>query len=69
LGVVLDYLENIAASVIMARYPSPTMVVDRLATVFTMAKWIFVSGSFVLLFMGITVGVVRWTRRRIGRKV
>ena len=37
-GVALDYLENISASIVMARYPSRTPVVDWLATVFTMLK-------------------------------
>jgi hypothetical protein len=63
-GVILDYLENIAASLVMVRYPSPTAVVDRLATVFTMMKWIFVGGSFALLMVGLVAGGIRWVAAR-----
>ncbi len=64
LGVILDYLENIAASLVMFRYPDPTPVVDSLAPVFTMLKWIMVGGSFVLLLAGIVVWAVRRVTRR-----
>lgn len=63
LGALFDYLENISTSVVMMRYPNPTPVVDGLAAGFTMVKWLFVSGSFVLLFIGIAVGAVRWMRK------
>ncbi|HEY69217.1 MAG TPA: hypothetical protein G4O08_01395 [Anaerolineae bacterium] len=64
LGVILDYLENLAAALVMARYPIPTAVVDSLASVFTMLKWIMVGGSFVLLLVGALVWFVRWVMRR-----
>jgi hypothetical protein len=64
LGVILDYLENIAASLVMVRYPNPTAVVDSLASVFTMLKWIMVAGSFVLLLVGVLVWFVRWVMGR-----
>jgi hypothetical protein len=64
LGGLLDYLENISASVVMARYPNTTAVVDMLATIFTMTKWVFVSGSFVLLIVGVIIGAVRWIRAK-----
>jgi hypothetical protein len=63
-GALLDYLENISTSVVMLRYPSPTAVVDVLAPVFTVVKWIFVGGSFVLLLVGVVVGAVRGFRAR-----
>jgi hypothetical protein len=56
LGALFDYLENISASVVMARYPERTPVIDTLAPVFTFVKWIFVGGSFVVLI----VGLVMW---------
>ena len=64
LGALLDYLENISTSIVMVRYPSPTPVVDMLATVLTMAKWVFVGGSFALLVVGVLVGTWRWVRER-----
>ena len=60
LGMVFDYLENISTSLVMLRYPQPTPVVAWLAPIFTSLKWVFVGGSFVLLFSGIVV--VLWGR-------
>ena len=59
LGVLFDYLENISTSIVMARYPSPTAVLDGLASVFTMVKWIFVIASFTLLLAGMLVVISR----------
>jgi len=64
LGALFDYLENVSTSLVMIRYPSRTTGVDGLAAVFTMVKWVFVSGSFVLLLAGVMVGVWRWVRVR-----
>jgi uncharacterized Fe-S cluster-containing radical SAM superfamily protein len=61
-GALFDYLENSATSLVMIRYPEPTVIVAGLATVFTMVKWILVNGSFVMLFAGVVVGVIRWMR-------
>jgi hypothetical protein len=63
LGVLLDFLENVSSSLVMARYPQRTPVVDLLAPVFTLTKWAFVGGSFLLLALVATVSVWRWVRR------
>ncbi|MDX9956101.1 MAG: hypothetical protein RBT75_18525 [Anaerolineae bacterium] len=67
-GMVLDYLENSAASLVMARYPALTPGVVHLAPVFTLAKWIFVTGSFVLLLIGGGVALWRWAMARRRRQ-
>jgi hypothetical protein len=64
-GMILDYLENISTSVVMIRYPDPTAVVDIFAPIFTLTKWLFVGGSFVLLLFGLIV----WIWQLIGKKV
>lgn len=64
LGALLDYLENVSTSVVMVRYPRVTLVVDTLAGVMTMMKWIFVGSSLALLVAGVMVGVWRWVRAR-----
>jgi hypothetical protein len=64
-GALLDYLENLSTSLVMARYPARTPVVDVLAPAFTFAKWVFVGGSFVLLVVGI--GGALWHVTRRGR--
>lgn len=59
-GAIFDYLENIFTSVVMARYPAPTPGVDLLAPVFTLVKWFFVNGSFIVLALG--AALVLWSR-------
>jgi hypothetical protein len=61
LGVLLDYLENLSTALVMGRYPDPTPVVDALAPIFTLLKWTFVNGSFVLLLLGLVV----WGAKRL----
>ena len=60
LGLVFDYLENLTTSLVMLRYPDRTAVIDSLAPVFTLLKWVFIFGSFVLLFAGVVAGVWQW---------
>lgn len=64
-GMAFDYLENITTSVVMARYPLRTPVVDLLAPVFTFIKWIFVGGSFVVLLVLAGLAAWRWVARQV----
>ncbi len=61
-GVLLDYLENISTSLVMASYPDKSFA-GFLAPVFTSFKWFFVNGSFVILAAGIVVAMWRRFRR------
>jgi hypothetical protein len=65
LGALFDYLENLATSLVMLRYPEQTAVVDALAPVFTALKWSLIGASFALLLGGIVVAVWRWGKQRI----
>jgi hypothetical protein len=53
LGALFDYLENVSASVVMLRYPAQTPLVDLLAPLFTVLKWLFLGASFILLAVGL----------------
>jgi hypothetical protein len=64
LGMLFDYLENITTSLVMLRYPTPTPLVAWLAPAFTSLKWVFVVGSFLLLFVGIVAVLWGWVRGR-----
>ena len=48
-GLLLDYVENLSAATVMARYPARTPLVEWLAPLATALKWLFVNGSFVIL--------------------
>lgn len=50
-GMILDFLENGSAAIVIARYPQTTAVIDHLAGVFTLLKWVFIGGSFAALFI------------------
>ena len=63
-GMVLDFLENISTSIVMARYPVRTPVLDWCAPVLTLAKWIFVGGSFGLLLVGVFAVLSKWFARQ-----
>jgi hypothetical protein len=65
LGLVFDYAENISTSLVMYRYPAQTNLMAAIAPLLTPIKWIFVGGSFGLLFIGIFVLVWRAIQRRI----
>lgn len=56
-GILFDYLENIAASIVMARYPVPTPVVAELAGYFTLFKWLFIGLSFLALVIWLVLVV------------
>jgi len=64
LGLLLDYLENLACSLVVARFPATTPVVDLLAPVFTLTKWLTLGAGFVLLGIGLVAAVWKWGRRR-----
>jgi hypothetical protein len=64
LGALLDYAENLSTSLVMLRYPARTPLVDTLAPLFTLTKWIFVGGSFALLLAGLVAGAWRWIHDR-----
>jgi hypothetical protein len=53
-GVTFDFLENFSAATVMARYPQSTALLDHLAGVFTLIKWFFVGGSFIV-FLGLVI--------------
>ena len=64
LGMIFDYLENISTSIVMGRYPAHTAIVDSLASIFTMLKWIFIAGAVILLVASAALAVTRWLQRR-----
>ena len=63
-GALLDYLENVSASVVMLRYPNRTPIIAEVAPVFSLLKWIAIAGSFLLLVAGVVLVVRDLSGRR-----
>ena len=63
LVVMLDYVENICTATAVARYPARTPVLAELAPVFTAAKWLTLTCSFLLLLVGVLAALVAAIRR------
>jgi len=63
LGMIFDYLENMATSLVMWRYPAQTAVVDWLAGIFTILKWVLISASFILLIVGAVFATWGWIKQ------
>lgn len=68
IGMLFDFLENIGAALVMARFPARTAVIDVLTPVFTLVKWIFVYASFGLLLLGVLAAAWYWVRKKDPRK-
>lgn len=64
LGLLFDYGENTAASIVMAQYPAEAPFAANLAPVLSMTKWFFVNGSFVVLAIGLLAALLAWNRSR-----
>jgi len=63
IGVIFDLLENISTSLVMIGYPERRMVAAQLAPIFTLIKWVFVNGSFVILLAAVGYWAFRKLRR------
>ena len=62
LGTLFDYLENISTSIVMLNYPQQTFLFDSLAPIFTLIKWFFVNGSFVILIPALLLALWNYFR-------
>jgi hypothetical protein len=62
-AALFDYLENISTSLVMQQFPNRIPLVAMLASIFTMGKWILIGSSFILLIVGVVVGVWQWLKK------
>jgi len=66
-AILFDYLENITTSLVMWQFPNRMPLIATLAPVFTMGKWILVTGSILLLLIGLGVTITRWLIGSLGK--
>jgi len=64
IGAAFDFIENGSAAIVIARYPQTTIMIDVLAGVFTLLKWVFIVGSFVVLVASIFLMFFHLKRER-----
>ncbi|MEM5014849.1 hypothetical protein WKH31_01060 [Metabacillus indicus] len=63
-GAAFDFLENISASAVMARYPAKTPVAAELTPVFSFIKWSLIYASFGVVFLGLIIWVYEKIRKK-----
>lgn len=63
-AMLLDFGENFANILIMLRYPEQTIIVEWLAPIFTLLKWIAVGASFITLIIGLGLFLNQLIRRK-----
>lgn len=64
LGMLGDYLENAATSIVMWRFPLTTPLIDWFAGIFTTLKWLLIAGSFISLLVGLILLAWQFVSRR-----
>jgi len=63
-AALFDYLENIATSLVIGRYPAATPGIDVLATLFTPLKWGLLGVGFAILAIGLVLAAVQRIRKK-----
>ena len=58
-ATLFDYLENVGAAIVMARFPSTTAVVAIATPIFTMLKWASIAVAFVTVVIAAVAALVR----------
>jgi hypothetical protein len=64
IGVLFDFFENAATSIVMLRYPAKTALIASIAPIISILKWVFVYGSFLIL----SVLIIYWILGMIRQK-
>lgn len=58
IGMLLDFSENIGASIVMSRYPLKSGIIANITPLMTFLKWIIISVSvLVLIILLVSIGV------------
>ncbi|MGP1907972.1 hypothetical protein ACTSEZ_07340 [Metabacillus sp. JX24] len=63
-GAVFDFLENISASAVMARFPAKTPVAAELTPVFSFIKWSLIYASFGFVFLSLVIWLYLKARKK-----
>ncbi len=69
LGMILDFLENTGATIVMIRYPKSSGVIAKITPLVTLLKWTTISASFILIFLLILVIIYQKTKKKTMNKI
>jgi len=69
LGVMFDFLENIFAVIVFARFPNKTPIIAELTPIWTLAKWTLLGASFLVIVVLIVWLFIRWIKSKAVRAV
>lgn len=64
IAMLLDFLENTATTLVMARFPTRCPPGELLAPILTPIKWLFVGASFAIILFGSLMVIIKIIRRR-----
>ena len=65
LGLLFDYLENIASVVVMYNYPTEMLFFANAAPVMTLLKWIFIGLGFICVILLLFMLLIKKVYKRI----
>jgi hypothetical protein len=65
MALLFDLLENIGATIVMARYPLESGIIQSITPVVTFIKWTTVLGSFLLILFLIIIVLISKIKKRI----
>ncbi len=63
MAMILDFLENIGATIVMGRYPSTSGIIAHITPMVTFFKWITLSASFGWIMVLIFILIVQKVRK------
>ncbi len=64
-AMILDFMENLGATIVMARYPLTSGLIASLTPLMTLAKWITILASSLILIVSIIAIIIDKLKARI----
>jgi len=65
LGVLFDFLENIFATIVIARFPYKTPIIAELTPVWTLIKWTMLGIGFFTIMILMIVSIIKLFRKQL----
>ena len=69
IAMILDFIENTGATIVMIRYPKSSGVIAQITPLVTLLKWTTLSVSFILIFLLVFVILYQKTMKKTMNKI